>query len=111
PKGVMVEHANICRLFYSTENLFSFGNEDTWTLFHSISFDFSVWEIWGSLVYGGRLLIISKSTARMPREFYETVCRHGVTVLNQTPSAFKQFSAVHSAIGGDSKVRYVIFGG
>src|SRR5262249_39053228 len=64
PKGVMVEHANLTRLFRATADWFHFDRHDVWTLFHSVSFDFSVWEIWGALVFGGRLIIVPQITTR-----------------------------------------------
>src|SRR5262249_24583513 len=90
PKGVMVEHANVTRLFSATDEWFRFNEDDVWTLFHSYAFDFSVWEIWGALLYGGCLVVVPKNIARSPQEFYKLLCFHKVTVLNQTPSAFRQ---------------------
>ena len=58
PKGVVVTHGNVMRLFAATERWFHFGEEDVWTLFHSYAFDFSVWEMWGALLYGGRLVVV-----------------------------------------------------
>src|SRR6185369_11479569 len=58
PKGVIVTHANVTRLFNATEGWFHFDEQDVWTLFHSYAFDFSVWELWGALLYGGRLVIV-----------------------------------------------------
>ncbi|WP_345524380.1 AMP-binding protein [Streptomyces echinatus] len=66
PKGVVVPHANVTRLFAATESWFHFGPDDVWTLFHSPSFDFSVWEIWGPLLHGGRLVVVSHETSRSP---------------------------------------------
>src|SRR5699024_3361841 len=91
PKGVLVTHANVVRLFTATERWFSFGASDVWTLFHSAAFDFSVWELWGALLYGGRLVIVPHDVSRAPQAFHALVRREGVTVLNQTPSALKQF--------------------
>ena len=54
PKGVLITHDNVTRLFDATEGWFGFGEDDVWTLFHSYAFDFSVWELWGALLYGGR---------------------------------------------------------
>jgi non-ribosomal peptide synthetase component F/acyl carrier protein len=58
PKGVMVEHHNVVRLLQATSAEFNFNQDDVWTLLHSISFDFSVWEIWGALAFGGRLVVV-----------------------------------------------------
>ena len=111
PKGVMVEHRNVTRLFAATEAWFHFSESDVWTLFHSYAFDFSVWEIWGALLYGGRLIVVPKSIVHSPEDFYKLVCQAGVTVLNQTPSAFRQLIAVQEASKRDHQLRYVIFGG
>jgi len=106
PKGVVVTHANVTRLFASTKDLFSFGPEDVWTLFHSYAFDFSVWELWGPLLHGGRLVVVPHAISRSPRDFLRLLVDERVTVLNQTPSAFYQLEPVDGLA-----LRYVIFGG
>jgi len=113
PKGVVVTHGNVARLFSATEPWFRFGAADVWTLFHSIAFDFSVWELWGALLYGGQLVVVSYATSRSPQEFYRLLCARRVTVLNQTPSAFRQLVRAEEALGvaPDLALRYVIFGG
>ncbi|TDP92956.1 amino acid adenylation domain-containing protein [Labedaea rhizosphaerae] len=112
PKGVAVSHGNVVRLFTATAATFGFGPADVWTLFHSYSFDFSVWELWGALLHGGRLVIVSKETARSTPAFLDLLAGEGVTVLNQTPSAFAQLMHAdreHPAPG--LALRYVILGG
>jgi amino acid adenylation domain-containing protein len=111
PKGVAVPHAAVARLFAATEPWFGFGPRDVWTLFHSFAFDFSVWEIWGALLYGGRLVVVDRETARSPADFHRLVCREGVTILNQTPSAFRALIAADAASGEPHALREVIFGG
>jgi len=112
PKGVMIEHRNVTRLFKRTEAWFGFNNRDVWTLFHSIAFDFSVWELWGALLYGGKVVIVPYMTARSPLEFYHLICNAGVTVLNQTPSAFRQLMDVQEkCVTSHNSLRVVIFGG
>ncbi|MFO7587676.1 MAG: amino acid adenylation domain-containing protein, partial [Gemmatimonadota bacterium] len=113
PKGVTVTHANVVRLFEATDAWYGFGPTDVWTLFHSCAFDFSVWEIWGALFHGGRIVVVPHILSRSPEAFYELLCREGVTVLNQTPSAFRQLVRAEESLGVDAglALRWIIFGG
>jgi amino acid adenylation domain-containing protein len=112
PKGVLISHANVHRLFTATEAFFHFNETDVWTLFHSFAFDFSVWEMWGALIYGGRLVIIPYLTSRSPKDFYQLLLTEKVTVLNQTPSAFRQIVTIDQQLNHERlALRYVIFGG
>ena len=114
PKGCMVTHANVVRLFAATDAWFHFDATDVWTMFHSYAFDFSVWEIWGALLYGGRLVIVPYWISRSPEAFHQLLGDEGVTVLNQTPSAFRQLMRADEAAPEASarlRLRYVVFGG
>ena len=112
PKGVMVEDRQVTRLFAATEAWFHFSTEDVWTLFHSLAFDFSVWELWGALFHGGRLVIVTYLTSRSPDEFYALLCQEGVTILNQTPSAFYQLQQVQDRSNLTTlRLRKIVFGG
>jgi amino acid adenylation domain-containing protein/non-ribosomal peptide synthase protein (TIGR01720 family) len=112
PKGSLVTHNNVIRLFHACDRHFKFTDSDVWTLFHSISFDFTVWEIWGALLYGGTLVIPSFEETRDTALFYDLLLRQKVTVLNQTPSAFAMLRQFDSEQEGRlSSLRYVIFGG
>jgi amino acid adenylation domain-containing protein/non-ribosomal peptide synthase protein (TIGR01720 family) len=111
PKGVAITHRNVMRLFAATDAWFGFGPSDVWTLFHSHAFDFSVWEIWGALLYGGRVVVVPYHTSRDPEAFLTLLRAERVTVLNQTPSAFRQLIAADGEHPGGNSLRYVIFGG
>jgi len=111
PKGALLTHANVLRLFEASAEHFSFGPDDVWTLFHSCAFDFSVWEIFGALLYGGKLVIVPHAVSRSPEDFHALLTEQQVTVLNQTPSAFNPLISVACAAQQNLALRYVIFGG
>ncbi|MBD0378727.1 non-ribosomal peptide synthetase [Paenibacillus sedimenti] len=112
PKGVMIEHRNVVRLLVHDRLQFDFNELDVWTVFHSFCFDFSVWEMYGALLYGGKCVVVPKTTAQNPKAFAQLLRQEGVTVLNQTPTAF--YALIHEELQQPDSglaVRYVIFGG
>jgi amino acid adenylation domain-containing protein len=126
PKGVLVNHSNVVRLFTATDAWYNFNSQDVWSLFHSYAFDFSVWEMWGALLYGGRLVVVPYLITRSPEAFYQLLCQEKVTILNQTPTAFRQLIQAEESLKGsfplsrgdrssttdnDLSLRLVIFGG
>ncbi len=113
PKGVLIPHRNVVRLMVNTESVYGFDSSDVWTMFHSYAFDFSVWELWGPLLYGGTLVVVDYFTSRSPEAFRELLIRERVTVLNQTPSAFYQLVEADRVAADEAQLslRYVIFGG
>jgi amino acid adenylation domain-containing protein len=113
PKGVMISHHNVTRLFSATDHWFGFNENDVWTMFHSFAFDFSVWEMWGALLYGGCVVVVPYHLTRSPEAFLKLLVSEKVTVLNQTPSAFQQLIAADRQFSNpaDLALRYVIFGG
>src|SRR5579872_1437501 len=114
PKGVLVSHGSVTRLLDGTRARFRFSGADAWAWFHSATFDFSVWEIWGALASGGRLVVVPWAVSRSPAEFLRLLATAQVTVLNQTPSAFYQLAAADAADpagSGGLAVRVVVFGG
>ncbi|MGW0868441.1 amino acid adenylation domain-containing protein [Streptomyces sp. NPDC002611] len=112
PKGVAVPHSSVVTLLANTQPDMDFGPHDVWVQFHSFSFDFAVWELWGALAYGGELLVPEYGLTRSPVDFHRLVRERGVTVLNQTPSAFYQFiEADRLAAEPLPALRRIIFGG
>lgn len=110
PKGVMVNHRNLARLFSATGDLFKFTKDDRWLLSHSLAFDFSVWEVWGAWTTGGCLIVSSSDERRDPDALAALINRHRVTVLNQTPTAFIALAPALLRANADA-LRWVIFGG
>jgi amino acid adenylation domain-containing protein len=111
PKGVMIEHRNVVRLMINDEHEFKFSENDVWTMFHSYCFDFSVWEMYGALLYGGELLLVSKEMAQNTPYFLNFLAENKVTVLNQTPSSFYNLIPLVIENKLQLSLRYVIFGG
>ncbi|WP_330285435.1 non-ribosomal peptide synthase/polyketide synthase [Streptomyces sp. NBC_00576] len=112
PKGVLVPHRNVVALFAAAREVLDFGAGDVWSWFHSLAFDFSVWELWGALLHGGRVVVVPFEVSRSPGEFAELLERERVTVLSQTPSAFYQLMEAQShRAGALHDLRVVVFGG
>ncbi|WP_105168228.1 non-ribosomal peptide synthetase [Pseudoalteromonas sp. T1lg23B] len=115
PKGVQIEHRQVVRLLFTEPSLFDFNEHDVWTLFHSFCFDFSVWEMYGALLFGGRLVVVSTAQSKDSNAFAKLLIEQQVSVLNQTPSAFYVLQSSMLALKdtqlAQSRIRYVIFGG
>ncbi|AKZ60083.1 putative coelichelin nonribosomal peptide synthetase [Streptomyces ambofaciens ATCC 23877] len=112
PKGVVVPHSSVVTLLANTGPDMGFGPDDVWVQFHSFSFDFAVWELWGALAHGGELLVPEYGLTRSPVDFHRLVRERGVTVLNQTPSAFYQFVEADRHAGEPlPALRLIVFGG
>ncbi len=112
PKGVPIRHRHVRALLDGASRVFDFSHEDRWLLFHSFAFDFSVWEMWGALETGAELVVLPQWAARSPRRCLELITGRGISVLNQTPTAFASLAA--AAAGADADLpglRYVVFGG
>ncbi|HAP62887.1 MAG TPA: non-ribosomal peptide synthetase, partial [Cytophagales bacterium] len=113
PKGVLVEHRNVHRLFFTEQPLFDFNEQDRWSLFHSYCFDFSVWEMYGALLYGGAVVMVPKEVAQSSTAFYDFLATERITVLNQTPTAFRSLATTNEGKlqNHPVPVRYLVFGG
>ncbi len=112
PKGSLISHRNVVRLFFNDQKLFDFNECDTWVMFHSYCFDFSVWEMYGALLFGGKLIIPTYETTRDVELFFECIEHNAITILNQTPSAFYMLDELLKEKNYPIiSVRKIIFGG
>ncbi|WP_024692148.1 syringomycin E biosynthesis L-threonine--[L-threonyl-carrier protein] ligase SyrB1 [Pseudomonas syringae] len=111
PKGVQVSHGNVSRLLESTQRAYGFDAKDIWSMFHSIGFDFSVWEIWGALAHGGQVAVVPYDVSRSPAALRQWLADQRVTVLSQTPSAFRGLDEADRGNTAPLALRYVVFGG
>ncbi|MCX4783682.1 non-ribosomal peptide synthetase [Streptomyces sp. NBC_01264] len=114
PKGVALTHANVSRLMSTAQEHYGFDATDVWSMFHSYAFDVSVFEMWGALLHGGTLVVVPQDVTRSPEEFLTLLADRGVTVLSQTPTAFR--ALVTAAADGDPRLerlalRHVVFAG
>ncbi|OZG29165.1 hypothetical protein BH683_010890 [Williamsia sp. 1138] len=116
PKGVVITRSNMASLLEAALSTIDAGADDVWTWFHSAAFDFSVWEIFGPLTSGGRVVVVDHDTAREPAALVNVLNRHAITILNQTPTAFSRLLQLPTATTGNGEalpesLRVVLFGG
>ena len=111
PKGVMVEHRNVTRFLAAVDSLFDVDERFTWSLFHSFAFDVSVREMWGALLSGGKLIVVPYGTSRFPRDLYALISSEKVSILHQTPSAFRRLVAAQGDSDASHCLEMVVLGG
>ena len=112
PKGVAITHHNVTQLLASLHA--DVERAGVWTQCHSYAFDFSVWEIWGALLGGGRLVVVPESVTRSPEDLHALLVTEHISVLSETPSAFYALQTadpLSPELGHQLKLQAVVFGG
>ncbi|MBG6134683.1 amino acid adenylation domain-containing protein [Longispora fulva] len=112
PKGCVITHGNVLALLDAALPLFDLDDTDRWSLFHSISFDFSVWELWGALATGATVVMVPEAATLTGEALVALLARERVTMLSQVPSVFRSLVLAHEQAGSPPlDLRYVVFGG
>jgi len=112
PKGCVVTHDNVLALLRNALPLFAVSSEDRCALFHSFSFDVSVWEFWASMAAGATAVVVPLPVAQDATAFLELLAEERVTVLGQVPSVFRALALAHQEGGRPGlALRYLVFAG
>jgi len=113
PKGVAVTHRQVVRLFSAAHAVCACGPDAAWSLFHSYAFDFSVWEIWGALFQGARVVIVPQTITRSPEALLALLGEEHVTHFSSTPSVFYRLMDADTARPElwSAALQKIVFGG
>ncbi|MBQ4864824.1 amino acid adenylation domain-containing protein, partial [Pseudoalteromonas sp. MMG013] len=86
PKGVAIEHRAVLNTLFDMNKRFSVTEQDVVLCLSELNFDLSVYDIFGVLMAGGRLVTLSEDNAREPEAWLEKLRTHGVTIWNSVPA-------------------------
>ncbi|MEW5928180.1 MAG: amino acid adenylation domain-containing protein [Gemmatimonadota bacterium] len=108
PKGVMVPHRAVARLVEGCD-LAPLGPGDAVAHLSNPAFDAAVWEVWGALLGGARLVVLGRDAALAPARLGRELAERGVTAVFLTTSLFNLVA--REAPAALASLRHVVFGG
>ena len=88
PKGVMLEHKGICNLVRASQEIYGITSEDRVYQGMSVSFDFSLEEIWMAFVNGATLIPATSEMAHSAHGLSKLMTDAGITALSCVPTLF-----------------------
>jgi pyochelin synthetase len=108
PKGVMIDHHGAATTVQDINARFQVGPADRVLALSALSFDLSVWDIFGVLAAGGAVVMPSRAGQHDPAHWSALVAEHGVTIWNSVPALMQAWTASGS---GGSTLRLVLLSG
>ncbi|WP_455353248.1 amino acid adenylation domain-containing protein [Streptomyces sp. SYSU K217416] len=111
PKGVVIDHRGAANTVQDINQRFGVGPTDRVLALSSLSFDLSVYDIFGALAAGAALVMPAPGRAHDPEHWSQLVERHGVTVWNSVPALMRVWLEAPTPVPASAPLRLVMLSG